>query len=287
MPEVHLIDATYELFRAFFGAPPKKSPAGREVGACRGLVATLAYLVREGATHVGCATDHVIRSFRNQLFLGYKTEEGMPVELASQFHLAEDFMRAMGFVVWPMVDFEADDALATAAARFSAEATRVHICTPDKDLAQCVRGDHVVMLDRKGKKTIDEAGVIEKFGVPPSGIPDFLALVGDTSDGYPGITGFGKKTAAILVSAFGRLEDIPDDPATWPKNVRGAPALAGTLASRREEAMLYKLLATLRTDVPMTESFADMEWKGALPELRTLTAEHGFPDVCDRVPRWQ
>ncbi len=286
-PDVHLVDATYELFRAYFGAPPKTSPEGREVGAVRGLISTLLFLIRnEGATHVACATDHVIESFRNRLYPGYKTGEGLPVELSSQFHLAEDLMRALGLVVWPMVEFEADDALAAGAARFAKDARRVHVCTIDKDLAQCVQGEHVVLVDRKGKATLDEAAVVTKFGVPPSGIPDYLALVGDTSDGYPGLPGFGKKTAATLVTHFGALERIPLDPASWPSGIRGRERLAETLAARADDARLFKQLATLRTDVPLEESLEDLRWLGARAELRDLTARHGFPEVCERVPRW-
>jgi len=288
MPSVHLVDATYELFRAYFGAPPKRAPDGREVGAARGLAATLILMLRdEGATHVGCATDHVIRSFRNELWPGYKTEEGMPIELSSQFQLVEDLMRALGLVVWPMVEFEADDALAAAAVKFAPLADRVFVCTVDKDLAQCVRGDHVVFVDRRRKIVLDEGGVIQKFGVIPQQIPDYLALVGDTADGYPGIPGFGKKTAAILLGAFGSLEEVTFDLARWPKSIRGASALAETLEQRREEALLFKRLATLRCDVPISESLDDLEWHGALPAFRAAATELGFPELCERVPMWQ
>lgn len=285
MPSVHLVDATYELFRAWFGAPPKLSPDGREVGATRGIAFTLAYLLREeGATHVGCATDHVVRSFRNDLFPGYKTEEGVPKELLAQFPLIEDVMRAMGFIVWPMIDHEADDALATAAAKFEAEAERVFVCTVDKDLAQSVRGERVIMVDRRRKTTTDEAGVVEKFGVSPSQIPDYLALVGDSADGYPGIAGFGKKGAAAVLRAFGSIESVPTDPATWPRDIRGAAKLAATLHEHLEDALLYKNLATLRTDVPIQESLSDLEWKGPRPQLYDMASALGFPDICDRLP---
>lgn len=288
MPSVHLVDLTYELFRSYFGAPPKKAPDGREVGASRGIVSTLAYLLREeGATHVACATDHVIRSFRNDLFGGYKTEEGMPSELHAQFPIIEQLTVAMGIVLWPMIEFEADDALAAGAAKFAPDADRVHICTVDKDLAQCVRADHVIMVDRRRKSTLNEDGVREKFGVSPQQIPDFLALVGDTADGYPGITGFGKKTAAAVLVKFGSIEAIPADASTWPKEARGSVSLAATLEAQRDDAMLYKRLATLRIDVPIRESLADLEWKGATPKLRELTAELGFPDVCARIPKWR
>ncbi len=287
MPTVHLVDATYELFRAFFAAPSRRSPKGVEVGACRGIVLTLLYLLREeGATHVACATDHVIESFRNGLYPFYKTGEGIPEALSVQFPLVEDLMRALGLVVWPMIEFEADDALATGA-RLYAAADRVHICTVDKDLAQCVRGDHVVLVDRRRRTTTDEAGVIEKFGVSPAQIPDLLALVGDTADGYPGIPGFGKKTAARLLVEFGSIEAIPDTSARWPADVRGRDKLASTLAASREQAALFKRLATLRDDVPISESFEDLAWRGALPQLRDLTRELGFPDVCERVHAWR
>jgi 5'-3' exonuclease len=288
MAVLALVDATYELFRAYFGAPPRKSPDGREVGASRGLVASLVVLLRdEGVTHVGCATDHVIESFRNDLYPGYKTGDGMDPDLFGQFQIVEELMRALGLVVWPMVDFEADDALATAAARFSTQAERVLLATVDKDLAQAVRGEHVVMVDRRRKTTMDEAGVVAKFGVPPSLIPDYLGLIGDAADGYPGLPGWGAKTAAAVLSAHGPIEAIPDDPGAWKAKVRGAEKLARTLAERRDEAMLFKKLATLRTDAPLTETFDDLAWRGARPELVTLTRELGFEDVCERVPRWQ
>jgi 5'-3' exonuclease len=284
--QVHLVDATYELFRAHFGAPPHRAPDGREMGAVRGLASTLVVLLRdEGATHVGCATDHVIRSFRNELWPGYKTEEGIPPEIWAQFPIAEDVMRAMGFVVWPMIELEADDAIATAADRYAGGAERVVICSVDKDLTQCVRGSHVVHLDRRRKILLDEDGVRAKFGVAPRQIPDYLALVGDTADGYPGIPGFGAKSAAAVVSAFGRLEDIPSDPAAWPKSVRGAARLAATLAESRDAALLFKRLATLRTDAPLTESLSDLAWRGPRPELVEVCAALGFADLAAKLPR--
>lgn len=290
MPRLHLVDATYELFRAWFGAPPARAPDGRQVGAVRGLIATLVYLVRvEGATHVGCATDHVIRSFRNDLYDGYKTEAGVPAELLDQFALAEDAMRALGMVVWPMVELEADDALATAAARFASEVDQVIVATPDKDLAQCVRGQHVVLADRRRKTTLDEAGVVAKYGVTPALIPDWLALVGDSADGYPGLTGWGEKSAAAVLMAHGPIESVPADADAWTvPGVAGARArrLAATLVERRDEALLYKKLATLRTDAPVRETLAELEWKGARPELRDLCARLGAPELASRVPRW-
>ena len=278
--QVHLVDGTYELFRNWFGAPPRRAPDGREVGATVGILRTLASLLREpGVTHVGVAFDHVIESFRNELFDGYKTSEGVPDELLAQFVPAERAARALGLVVWPMVEFEADDALATAAARFADDprVERVVICSPDKDLAQCVRGTRVVCLDRRRGTILDEAGVAGKFGVAPGSIPDWLALVGDDADGIPGITGFGAKTAASLLARFGKIEAIPDDPGAWTPSVRGSANLAAVLRASREEARLYRTLATLRTDVPLTESLDDLECRGArTAELEALSRELGI-----------
>jgi 5'-3' exonuclease len=287
-PTIHLVDATYELFRAWFAVPPAKAPDGQEVGATRGVLATLAYLVQqEGATHVACATDQVIRSFRNELYAGYKTEEGVDETLLAQFPLVEEAMAALGLVVWPMVEFEADDALAAGAARFADAAEQVFIATPDKDLAQCVRGRQVVMLDRRRKQTLDEEGVRAKYGVPPRSIPDWLALVGDSADGYPGLPGWGARSAAAVLERYGTIEAIPDSAASWSVRVRGADKLAATLASRRDEALLYKRLATLRTDVPLRESLDDLEWRGARPELRDFCKRIGFRDFPERVKRWR
>lgn len=287
---VHLVDGTYELFRAHFGAP-RAEVNGREVGATRGILRSLLSLVRDdGVSHVGVAFDHVIESFRNELFGGYKTGEGVPEELMSQFPLAERASHALGIVTWPMVGFEADDALATAAARWAGApgVEQVLICTPDKDLAQCVNGKRVVRLDRMRRLLMDEAGVIEKFGVPPQSIPDWLALVGDTADGIPGIPRWGEKAASTLLARFGRIEDIPDDPARWGVAVRGAAALASSLAARRDDAAVYKTLATLRRDVPLTETLDDLEWKGARrEELQALCLEIGDDEFPSRVPRFR
>jgi len=286
-PTVHLVDATYELFRAYFAVPSAKAPDGREVAATRGVLSTLLALCgKEGATHLACATDHVVRSFRNDLYAGYKTEAGVPDELLAQFPLVEEAMAALGLVVWPMVEFEADDALATGAARFAERAEQVVIATPDKDLAQCVRGRHVVMLDRRRKQTLDEDGVRAKFGVPPRSIPDWLALVGDSADGYPGLPGWGERSAAAVLARYGSLEAIPASEAAWTVPVRGAARLAATLAERREEALLYKRLATLREDVPLGESLEDLAWRGARPELRDFCARIGYEAFAARVPRW-
>jgi len=288
---VHLVDGTYELFRAHFGAPPATSPDGRAVGATRGLMRSLlALLASPGVTHVACAFDHVIESFRNRIFDGYKTSDGVPRELLAQFPLAERATHALGIVVWPMVEFEADDALATAAARW-AEAPGVEqvlICTPDKDLAQCVRGTRVVMLDRRRRIVLDEGAVKAKFGVLPESIPDFLALVGDDADGYPGLPGWGPKTAAAVLSRYRRLEDIPDHDGTWGVPVRGSSAVAQRLRDRREDAFLYRSLARLRTDVPLAETLEDLRWRGSRrPELEAMCAEIGETDVAERMPLWR
>jgi 5'-3' exonuclease len=286
--KVHLVDGTYELFRAFFGAPPAHDAAGRPVGAVRGLLATLASLLREpGVTHVACAFDHVIESFRNMLFAGYKTGEGIDPDLLAQFEPAERAAAALGVVVWPMVEFEADDALATAAARFrdAPGVEQVVICSPDKDLSQCVVGRRVVCRDRRRGTDRDEDGVVERFGVPPAAIPDWLALVGDSADGIPGVPGWGEKSASAALARYGRLEAIPDDPAAWDVAVRGRDRLAAALRAHREEAALYRRLATLRTDVPLAEGLGDLEWRGARPDLDTLCREVGFEELPGRLPR--
>ena len=289
MVKLHLLDATYELFRAFFAMPSEPAPDGREVGAIRGLIgSTLALLREPGVTHVGAATDHVIESFRNHLFDGYKTGEGIAPELFAQFPLAEDGLRALGIVVWPMIEFEADDALATAAARFADQVDQVVILSPDKDLCQCVRGQRVVTHDRRRGKTYDDAGVLEKFGVPPAAIADLLALVGDTADGIPGIPGWGMKTAAAVLRVYGSIDKIPDDPGQWILKPRGAERLAATLAARRADAQLYKRLATLRTDAPLTETLADLQWRGVKHDAyATLCRELGFGDLAQRPTRWE
>ena len=288
--KVHLVDATYELFRAFYGVPPAHDAEGRPVGALRGLVSTLVALVREpGVTHVACAFDHVIESFRNQLFEGYKTGDGIEPDLVAQFHPAEAAVRALGIVVWPMVEFEADDALATAAARFrdAAGVEQVVICSPDKDFSQCVVGRKVICRDRRRGTDRDAEGVVARFGVPPESIPDWLALVGDSSDGIPGIPGFGEKAAAAVLARYLHLEAIPDDAASWAFELRGKDRLAASLRERREDAALYRLLATLRTDVPLAERLADLEWRGARrDELEPLLARIGALELADRVPRW-
>jgi 5'-3' exonuclease len=272
--QVHLVDGTYELFRAFYGAPPSQAPNGQEVGATRGLGRSLlALLADPSVTHVAVAYDHVIESFRNDLFAGYKTGAGIEPDLWAQFPLAERITQALGIVTWPMIEFEADDALATFAARSAQDAavTRVLICSPDKDLTQCVEAERVVCVDRMRNKISGDAAVREKFGVAPASIPDWLALVGDSADGIPGIARWGAKSAAAVLAHYGHLEHIPDDPQKWQVPVRGAAALAASLAAEREAATLYRQLATLRRDVPLRETLPDLQWRGpdaaALAEL--------------------
>lgn len=289
---IHLLDGTWELFRAHFGAPPHRNAEGKEVGAVRGLLRSLhALLARGEATHVACAFDSRIESFRNELFEGYKTSAGVPEELLAQFELAEEACEALGIVCWRMWDFEADDAIATAAAHLAShpEVDQVILASPDKDLAQCVRGDRVIQWDRQRKKTLDEAGVREKFGVPPALVPDWLALVGDAADGIPGLTGWGPKSAAAVLSAHGPIEEIPDDPGRWKVKVRGAERLAGILCEEREQALLYRRLATLRTDVPLEEREPEaLEWQGARRDaLQRICAEVGERDLPSRIARWR
>ena len=268
---VHLIDGTFELFRHYYAVPSAHDRGGMEVGAVRGVVASIRGLVNGGATHVGVATDHVIESFRNDLYPGYKTGEGIEPELWAQFPLLEEALTAYGVRVWPMVEFEADDALGAAAAKAAADprVTQVRICTPDKDLAQCVQGTRIVQEDRLRRTTRDEAGVIAKFGVPPSSIPDYLALVGDTSDGYPGLQGWGAKSAALVLAKYGHIENIPEDGTTWGVNVR-AGSLAATLKRDREKALLFRKIATIRLDVPVFESVDELEYQGPTPAFAAI-----------------
>ena len=291
--KIHLVDGTYELFRNHFGAPPKKAPDGREVGATLGLLRSLLMLLTSpGVTHVGVAFDHVIESFRNDLYTGYKTGEGVDPNLLAQFPLAEEAVSALGVVVWPMVEFEADDALGTAAARFKKNKSveQILVCSPDKDLAQLVDGTRIVCWDRRRDIIIDEAGVVEKYGVRPSSIPDWLALVGDSADGYPGIPGWGAKSASVVLEHYKHMETIPDDPLKWTVSSIGAgraASLAESLSQRREEALLYKKLATVREDVPLTEKLNDLKWQGAYPRLKTLCHELGDARIPERIPRWR
>ena len=272
--KVHLVDGTYELFRHYYAVPSAQDADGHEVGAVRGVVASLFGMVTAGATHLAVATDHVIESFRNRLWRGYKTSAGVEPALLSQFGLLETAIAAMGIVVWPMVEYEADDALAAGAQSAAADprVEQVVICTPDKDLAQAVRQDRVVQLNRRTRVVLDEPGVVAKFGVPPVSIPDYLALVGDAADGYPGLPGWGAKSAAAILAAFGHLEQIPEDPRDWHVDVSGAARLARVLAESREQVRLFRTLATLRTDIELFGSVDELEWKGATPAFEPLAA---------------
>lgn len=274
--KVYLVDGTYELFRHFFGAPPHRNAEDEEVAAVRGVLSSVLQLIDDGATHVGVATDHVIESFRNDLWPGYKTGDGIDPDLRSQFWPLEDALGAMGVCVWPMVDLEADDALASAAAvaEDDGKIDQVVICTPDKDLGQCVRGKRVVQLDRRKNLLIDEAGVVAKFGVVPGSIPDYLALVGDSADGFPGLSGWGAKSASAVLARWLHIEEVPIDPEEWDVTVRGAPKLAATLRANADLAGLFKDLATLRVDRSLLPGVDALTWEGPTPE---------FDDVCARL----
>ena len=267
--EIYLVDGTYELFRHYYALPPARDEKGREIAAVRGVLASIRALFQEGATHVGVATDHVIESFRNGLWAGYKSGEGIEPNLLAQFPLLEEALTAAGIAVWPMVEFEADDALASAAAIGAADprVERVVICTPDKDLAQCVRDTRVVQLNRRTRTFFDEAGVIAKFGVPPESIPDYLALVGDAADGFPGLPGWGAKSAATVLAKYRRIEAIPHDPRDWNLNVANPAKLAQTLDRDRDRAMLFRTLATLRTDIPLFGNIEELRWNGSIDAL--------------------
>jgi 5'-3' exonuclease len=273
--ELFLIDGTYELFRHYYAVPSARDKDGREVGAVRGVLASVLGMMKAGATHIAVATDHVIESFRNELWPGYKTSEGVEAELLAQFGLLEEVLRAAGIVVWPMVEFEADDALAAAAfaAAKNDAVERVVICTPDKDLAQCVRGTRVVQLNRRTRVTLDEAGIVQKYGVAPESIPDYLALVGDSADGYPGLAGWGAKSSAAVLAKFGHLEAIPKDCREWHVNVTSAGALADTLRREWENAILFRRLATLRTDIDLFGDVEELRWNGPTPEFEGIAAE--------------
>jgi 5'-3' exonuclease len=272
---VHLLDGTYELFRHFYALPSSRDAQGQEVAAVRGVVSSVLGMIRGGeTTHIGVATDHVIESFRNSMWRGYKTSAGVPRELLSQFPLLEEALTALGVVVWPMVEFEADDALASAAwlASKDARVERVVICTPDKDLAQSVVGTRVVQLNRRTREIFDEAGVIKKFGVPPVSIPDYLALVGDSSDGYPGLPGWGAKSSAAVLARFGHIENVPADWRDWHANATNAARLAQTLADDRELALLFRKLATLRSDLPLFKDVDELKWTGPTPAFEAMAA---------------
>jgi len=272
--DVYLIDGTYELFRHFYGAPSAREADGREVGAVKGVLTSMLGMINSGTRYIGVATDHVIESFRNRLWKGYKTGAGIDPDLYSQFPLLEEALVALGIATWPMVEYEADDALAAAAAAAARDprVDRVIICTPDKDLAQCVRGTRVIQRDRRARIDRDEAGVIAKFGVPPASIPDYLALVGDASDGYPGLPGWGAKSAAAVLAKFGHLEQIPADWKTWGVNASRPGMLAQTLERERERVLLFRDLATLRDDIGLFDSVDELKWGGPTPAFQPLAA---------------
>ena len=272
--EVHLIDGTYELFRHYYALPSARDGDGREVGAVRGVLASVLGMMKEGATHVAVATDHVIESFRNELWPDYKTGEGIDRDLLAQFPLLEEVLSAAGVVVWPMVEFEADDALAAGAVAAAADkqVERVIICTPDKDLAQCVSGSRIVQLNRRTRTFLDEAAIVGKFGVSQCSIPDYLALVGDSADGYPGLPGWGAKSSAAVLAKFRHLESIPKDCREWHVNAASASTLAATLCREWDRALLFRTLATLRTDLKLFEDVEELKWAGPTAAFDEIAA---------------
>ena len=285
--EVHLVDGTYELFRHYFAVPSRLDASGKEVGALVGVIRTVMSMIRDGATHVGVATDHVVESFRNDMYEGYKTGDGIEPELWEQFHPLEDALRALGVVVWPMVDQEADDGLAAAALRAAADerVTQVLICTPDKDLAQCVLADRIVQLDRRRNITRDVEGVVEKFGVRPESIPDYLGLVGDSADGFPGLPRWGAKSAATVLAHYGKLESIPKNENEWAVKVRGASALGASLRDHWADALLFRDIATLRTDAEVFESVDDLAWRGPTDAFTAVCERLDAPELANEVSR--
>lgn len=288
--KIHLVDGTYELFRAHFGAPPKKSLSGQEVGATLGLIRSMMLLLNDPeVTHVAVAFDHVIESFRNKMYAGYKSSAGVDPVILNQFPLAEAAVKALGLVIWPMVKFEADDAIAAAVAKFKKikSVEQVVICSVDKDLTQMVDGDKVVCWDRRREIILNEKGVIEKFGVSPESIPDFLALVGDSADGYPGIQGWGEKSTSTVLAQYKHIENIPNDPAKLGLSVVRATTLLENLQKNYKDALLFRELSTLRNDVPLKESLADLKWQGATTKLKKVCKELGSESIVERVKKWQ
>ena len=285
--KVHLVDGTYELFRYFFAVPSHLDAKGKEAGALRGVLGTILSLLESGATHIGVATDHVVESFRNDLYDGYKSGEGIDPDLFGQFHPMEEALEALGVTVWRMKEFEADDGLASASALAWAdpEVEQILLLTPDKDLAQCVQGNRVVMVDRRKNLILDEHGVQEKFGVLPASIPDYLALVGDTADGFPGLRGWGAKSAATILARWILLEEIPDDPEHWEVKVRGAERLATSLREGRQDAALFKDLATLRTSADVGRSPQEWKWTGPRPEFTSLCENLRAGSLAERADR--
>jgi 5'-3' exonuclease len=283
--DVHLVDGTYELFRYFFAMPATADVNGQEIGAVRGVLNSVLSMIERGATHIGVATDHVVESFRNDLYAGYKTSEGVPPQLLSQFPILEEALEAMGVMVWPMVYYEADDALASAASKAAQDdcVERVLICTPDKDLSQCVVGTRIVQLDRRRDSLRDEAGVMAKFGVKPESIPDYLAVVGDSADGFPGLPGWGPKSAALTFSQYTHLEVIPKDWREWHASIRKAETLSNSLFSSWSDALLFRTLATLRTDVPVFDTVADLLWTGPRPNFAAQCQRMKSPNLLGRA----
>ena len=288
--KIHLVDGTYELFRAHFGAPPKKSLSGQEVGATLGLIRSMMLLLNNPeVTHVAVAFDHVIESFRNKMYAGYKSSAGVDPVILNQFPLAEAAIKALGLVTWPMVKFEADDAIAAAVAKFKKvkSVEQIVICSVDKDLTQMVDGNRVVCWDRRREIVLDEQGVIEKFGVSPESIPDFLALVGDSADGYPGIQGWGEKSTSTVLAKYKHIEEIPNDPNKLGLGLGRATTLLENLKNNYKDALLFRELSTLREDVPLKEGLKDLEWKGALPRLKKLCQELRDERIPERVTKWR
>jgi 5'-3' exonuclease len=285
---IYVIDGTYELFRHYFAVPSSKDVNGQEVGAVRGVLFSVLSMIEAGATHLGVATDHVVESFRNDLYPGYKTSEGVPPELLSQFPILEEALQSMGILVWPMAEFEADDALASAAAKAAQDerVQQVFICTPDKDLSQCIVGTRIVQLDRRKNAIRDEAGVIEKFGVKPASIPDYLAVVGDSADGYPGIAGWGAKAATSVLSRYLHLEAIPKEWQQWNPSIRRARPLAESLFAKWDDALLFRKLATLRLDVPVFDTIDNLHWQGPRPNFDQLCQRLKSPNLLERVIRF-
>ena len=283
--DVYLIDGTYELFRHFFAVPSSKDASGQEIGAVRGVLTSVLSMIDRGATHFGVATDHVVESFRNDLYAGYKTAEGVDPALLSQFPILEEALQSMGVLVWPMIEFEADDALASAAAKAAQDdrVKQVLICTPDKDLSQCVVGTHVVQLDRRQNLVRDEAGVVAKFGVSPQSIPDYLAVVGDSADGFPGVAGWGAKGAALVLSQYPHLENIPKEWKAWDSSIKKARALSESLFGAWNDALLFRTLATLRLDVPVFDTVDDLRWQGPRADFQQVCERIKAPELLRRV----
>jgi 5'-3' exonuclease len=283
--DIYLVDGTYELFRHFFAVPGTTDSHGQEIGAVRGVVSSVLSMIEQGASYIGVATDHVVESFRNELYSGYKTSEGVPPELLSQFPILEEALEAMGVLVWPMVYYEADDALASAAAKAAQDqrVNKVLICTPDKDLAQCVVRDRIVQVDRRRNIVRDEPAIVAKFGVSPQSIPDFLAVVGDSADGYPGLRGWGEKAAALTFSQYPHLEDIPKNWQEWHSSIKRARTLCDCLINSWDDALLFRTLATLRLDVPVFDSIEDLRWKGPRPGFEEYARRMKLTGLLDRI----